>query len=295
MTRDESHFDHLARLLELERHAERERLASDKAQLPLAELAARGLVLLDVESKEWSVGLGGRHLVTFAREREGLLPTRFSRMHEGIMAFPSARMYEGQLRAHSSAAARTLRDVLAADAEVDAPPVLFLDTAGTGFEESKAPGTESLCNEGEADLVVARARELLGAGLDPQELAVITPYEAQASLLRERLADVPAVEVDTVDAFQGLEKDAVLVSLVRSNPKQQVGFLEDVRRMNVALTRPRRHLFVVGDSATLSAHAFYAEFQEAVQAAGGYRSAWEWPATRGEPSLLLGRNRSGLH
>jgi superfamily I DNA and/or RNA helicase len=263
-------------------------LAGDPRQLPPTVLS------LEAQQQGLGTSLFERLLADYGDDVKRMLKVQY-RMHEGIMAFPSARMYEGQLRAHSSAAARTLRDVLAADAEVDAPPVLFLDTAGTGFEESKAPGTESLRNEGEADLVVARARELLGAGLDPQELAVITPYEAQASLLRERLADVPAVEVDTVDAFQGREKDAVLVSLVRSNPKQQVGFLEDVRRMNVALTRPRRHLFVVGDSATLSAHAFYAEFQEAVQAAGGYRSAWEWPATRGEPSLLLGRNRSGLH
>ncbi|RYZ32112.1 MAG: AAA family ATPase, partial [Myxococcaceae bacterium] len=83
--------------------------------------------------------------------------------------------------------------------------------------------------------------------------------------------------VDTVDAFQGREKDAVLVSLTRSNSEGQLGFLNDLRRMNVALTRARRHLFVVGDSATLSSHAFYARFIEGTQTDGGYRSAWEWP------------------
>jgi superfamily I DNA and/or RNA helicase len=89
------------------------------------------------------------------------------------------------------------------------------------------------------------------------------------------------VEVDTVDAFQGREKDAVLVSLTRSNAEGEVGFLSDLRRMNVAITRARRHLFVVGDSATLAGHPFYARFIEEAQAQKGYRSAWEWPASNG--------------
>jgi ATP-dependent RNA/DNA helicase IGHMBP2 len=84
------------------------------------------------------------------------------------------------------------------------------------------------------------------------------------------------VEVDTVDAFQGREADAVLVSCVRSNPDGQIGFLADLRRMNVALSRARRHLFVVGDSATLGHHPFYGRLVERAQATLGYRSAWEW-------------------
>lgn len=198
------------------------------------------------------------------------------RMHEQIMSFPSREMYGGALRAHPAVAGRTLAEVLTPGAAVDAPPVLFLDTAGKGFEEAVAEGSESRFNEGEAALVVARARELLAAGLPARELAVIAPYSAQAALLRERLAE-PEVEVDTVDAFQGREKDAVLVSLTRSNAEGQLGFLNDLRRMNVALTRARRHLFVVGDSATLGGHPFYTRFIESVQASGGYRSAWEWP------------------
>ncbi|HYX93087.1 MAG TPA: C-terminal helicase domain-containing protein, partial [Myxococcaceae bacterium] len=138
----------------------------------------------------------------------------------------------------------------------------------------------SLYNEGEATLVAARARELLAAGLAAHELAIIAPYRAQAALLRE-LVPEGAVEIDTVDAFQGREKDAVLVSLTRSNSEGQLGFLTDLRRMNVAITRPRRHLFVVGDSATLGAHPFYARFIESAQRRGGYRSAWEWPEPDG--------------
>lgn len=199
------------------------------------------------------------------------------RMHAEIMAYPNRTMYGGGLRAHPSVAARTLADVLPADREAtDAPPVLFLDTAGKGFEEQQEEGTGSLFNAGEAALVVARARELLALGVPATELAVITPYSAQAARVRE-LLDVPGLEVDTIDAFQGREKDAVLLSLVRSNGEGQVGFLSELRRMNVALTRARRHLFVVGDSATLGAHPFYGDFVEATQTSGGYRSAWEWP------------------
>jgi superfamily I DNA and/or RNA helicase len=200
------------------------------------------------------------------------------RMHASLMALPSRAFYGGELRAHPAVAARTLGDLLPQASGLDAPPLLFLDTAGKGFEESREPGTESLRNEGEAGLVVARARELLEAGLAPEQLAVITPYSAQAALVRELLSAWPTLEVDTIDAFQGREKEAVLLSLVRSNGEQQVGFLEDLRRMNVAITRARRHLFVVGDSATLSGHDFYADVVEEAQAQGGYRSAWEWPS-----------------
>jgi len=194
------------------------------------------------------------------------------------MRFPSREMYGGELRAHPSVAGRLLTEVLTPGTVLDAPPLLFLDTAGKGFDESREPGTQSLRNEGETELIVARARELLAAGLAPEQLAVITPYSAQASFIREHLQDVPTLEVDTIDAFQGREKEAVLLSLVRSNGEQQVGFLEDLRRMNVAITRAKRHLFVVGDSATLTGHPFYARFIEEAQQQEAYRSAWEWNA-----------------
>jgi superfamily I DNA and/or RNA helicase len=202
------------------------------------------------------------------------------RMNASIMDFPSREMYGGELRAHPSVAERTLAEVLTPGSEtgVDAPPVLFLDTAGKGFDEEVEPTTRSLFNAGEAGLIEARVKALLALGLSPRELAVITPYSAQAHRLRERVEALhPDVEVDTVDAFQGREKDAILVSLTRSNGEGQLGFLTDLRRMNVALTRARRHLFVVGDSATLSGHPFYARFIEGTQATGAYRSAWEWP------------------
>ncbi|MCY1001363.1 AAA domain-containing protein [Myxococcus sp. MISCRS1] len=246
-------------------------LAGDPQQLPptvLSQEAARaGLAVSLFERLLEDHGDGVKRML---REQY--------RMNVRIMDFPSREMYAGQLRAHPSVADHTLQDVLPPGTEVDAPPVLFLDTAGKGFDEEVEPTTHSLFNTGEADLIEARVRALLGHGLAQRELAVITPYSAQAHRLRERLEPfAPDVEVDTVDAFQGREKDAILVSLTRSNSEGQVGFLNDLRRMNVALTRARRHLFVVGDSATLSGHPFYARFIEGTQTSAGYRSAWEWP------------------
>jgi superfamily I DNA and/or RNA helicase len=154
---------------------------------------------------------------------------------------------------------------------------LFLDTAGKGFEEAHAEGDPSFFNDGEAELLASWAERLLAAGLPAEELAAIAPYSAQVARLRERTA-LAGAEVDTVDAFQGREKDAVLLSLTRSNGRGELGFLNDLRRINVALTRARRHLFIVGDSATLGAHPYYARLIAHAQATGGYRSAWEWPA-----------------
>jgi ATP-dependent RNA/DNA helicase IGHMBP2 len=200
------------------------------------------------------------------------------RMHEQIMAFPSEEMYGGALRAHPAAAGRRLGELLGPEHAVDDAPVLFLDTAGKGFDDEVAPGTESHCNPGEAELVIARLSQLLAAGLLPADVAVITPYSAQVMLLRQQAAarGLPEVEIDTVDAFQGREKEAILVSLTRSNAEGELGFLTDLRRINVAITRARRHLFLTGDSATLAAHPFYARLVARVQVDGGYRSAWEW-------------------
>ena len=106
------------------------------------------------------------------------------------------------------------------------------------------------------------------------QIAVIAPYAAQVRLLRE-LLDADGLEIDTVDGFQGREKEAVVISLVRSNGEGQIGFLADVRRMNVALTRARRKLIIIGDSATIGSHSFYQQLLEYFEAIGAYRSVWE--------------------
>src|SRR6185312_9167525 len=89
------------------------------------------------------------------------------------------------------------------------------------------------------------------------------------------LESLATIDVNTIDAFQGQERDIIYISLVRSNDKGEIGFLSDYRRMNVALTRARKKLVVIGDSATLGNHPFYNRFLEYCEAKGKYISAWE--------------------
>ena len=130
---------------------------------------------------------------------------------------------------------------------------------------SPVSSSSSLVNEGEAYAVMMHVAGLLGAGLAPSDIAVQSPYAAQVRLIRTKLADVAArgaapgadlVEVASVDSFQGREAEAVVISTVRSNDKQSVGFLADVRRANVAVTRARRHVCIVGDSVTVGGDPF---------------------------------------
>ncbi|HLD50645.1 MAG TPA: AAA domain-containing protein, partial [bacterium] len=197
------------------------------------------------------------------------------RMHEKIMAFSSAEFYGGKLIAHESVKSHTLADLARVKKNKDTTEVfVFLDTAGRGFEEELEPGSESRFNRQEAGLLLDHLNRLLQSGLKPEEIAVISPYSAQVRLLSS-LMPAPGIEVDSVDGFQGREKEAVLLSLVRSNLEGTLGFLADTRRMNVAMTRARRKLLVIGDSATLGNIPFYQDFMAYAESIGAYRSSWE--------------------
>jgi predicted DNA helicase len=201
------------------------------------------------------------------------------RMHEAIMAFPSREFYEGTLQADESVKGHLLRDLPGVKAgPLTEVPVEFVDTAGAGYDEELEPDGESRLNPQEAALVARRVKSLLEADLRPEQVAVIAPYSAQVRRLRAVLG-VEGLEIDSVDGFQGREKEAVVLSLVRSNSAGEIGFLADVRRTNVALTRARRKLIVVGDSATLSALPFYQRLFEHFESTGAYHTVWE----EGEP------------
>jgi ATP-dependent RNA/DNA helicase IGHMBP2 len=199
------------------------------------------------------------------------------RMHSQIMQFSSDEFYDGTL-----VAAGMVRDHLLADlSHVTASPLTqtslrFFDTAGSHCEEQAESDGSSRENPGEAEFVAGQVTELIDAGVRPTEIAVITPYAAQARLLRELITDTE-IEIDTVDGFQGREKEAVIISLVRSNAKGELGFLADTRRMNVALTRARRKLIVFGDSATLANHEFYLRLLEYFERQDAYGTVWEIP------------------
>jgi ATP-dependent RNA/DNA helicase IGHMBP2 len=197
------------------------------------------------------------------------------RMHQSIMDFSSAEFYEGELLADDSVRGHVLADLPdVGPIALTQSPVEFIDTAGAGYDEEIEPDGESRLNRQEADLVRRKVLELLDAGVAAAQIAVIAPYAAQVRLLRERL-DVAGLEIDSVDGFQGREKEAVVISLVRSNPKGEIGFLGDVRRMNVAMTRARRKLLVIGDSATLAGHPFYQRMIEYFEGLGAYRTVWD--------------------
>jgi superfamily I DNA and/or RNA helicase len=275
---------------------------ASQAQVPIA------LVPL-VKGEKWVLAGDHRQLpptvISLEAARLGLASTLFEqaierfpaagtllevqyRMHERIMSFPSAELYAAKLVAHESVRAHVLGDLAGIDASGDEvrEPLVFWDTSGMGHEEELAPGTASARNAGEAALVAHRARALLGLGLAPRDLAVIAPYDAQVKLLRE-LLPIDRLEIDSVDGFQGREKEAVLVSLVRSNERGEVGFLGDpgraagdrpsdgVRRLNVAFTRAKRRLEVFGDGATLSSSGFFARFIDYTQAIDAWRSGFE--------------------
>jgi hypothetical protein len=247
--------------------AERVVLAGDHKQLPptvLSDEAARG-------------GYGAS-LFERLTEQDASLVRRLDvqyRMHQAIMDFSSLEFYDADLLAHESVRAHLLADLpeIQRSALTEAP-LLFVDTAGAGYDEEPEPDGESRRNPREAQWIAAQARLLVEHGLAPSQIGIITPYAAQARLLRELLPG-DAWEVDTVDGFQGREKEAILISLVRSNDRHEVGFLSDVRRMNVAMTRARRKLTVVGDSATLAGEPFYARLIEHFERQGAYRSIWE--------------------
>ena len=124
-------------------------------------------------------------------------------------------------------------------------------------------------------MIVRLVRELTDAGVRTDQIAIIAPYAAQVRLLRGRL-DTPDLEIDTVDGFQGREKEVVLITMVRSNDRGEIGFLSDTRRTNVALTRAKRKLIVVGDSATLGTNDFYGKMLEYFESQDAYRTVWEF-------------------
>ncbi|HET6996931.1 MAG TPA: AAA domain-containing protein [Chitinophagaceae bacterium] len=147
----------------------------------------------------------------------------------------------------------------------------FIDTAGSGHQETHGPDGISLQNEGELQIVL---KLLETEKLDPLKTAFISPYSGQAVAAKESLPS--SLRISTIDSFQGQEKENIIVSLVRSNDDGDIGFLKDYRRMNVAITRAKEQLFVIGDSATIGADPFYNAFLGYVEAHGNYRTVWEF-------------------
>ena len=248
--------------------AERIVLAGDHHQLPPTVLSD------EAKKRGYDVSLMQRLTDAYEDTITRRLDVQY-RMHEQIMQFSSATFYDDSLIAHESVAKHVLDDLPAFSSdELSAESAQFVDTAGAGWEEELEPNGLSKLNREEGRLILKKAGELCAAGLRPEEIAVIAPYAAQVRWLRDQ-CDIRNLEIDTVDGFQGREKEAVLMTLVRSNSEGEIGFLADPRRMNVALTRARRKLILVGDSATLGNSPFFVQLLEYFEAIGNYHTVWE--------------------
>lgn len=178
------------------------------------------------------------------------------RMHQKIMEFSSKELYENKLIADASVAEHVLADLPDVESTENTDmPLVIIDTSDTGLSHEvtdDAQEEQSKANELEVELAVRHIKTLLNDGLQQDQIGVITPYAFQVSKLRREIRENwPGIEVGTVDGFQGREKEAILLSLVRSNDIGEVGFLAEKRRLNVAMTRAKRHLCVICDSETL--------------------------------------------
>lgn len=243
-------------------------LAGDHCQLPPT------VVSQAAAAEGFGISLFERLMTRYGPSIARRLTVQY-RMHQAIMDFSSLEFYEAQLEADASVAQHVLADLPGVVASpLTQSPVEFIDTAGAGFDEELEPDGESRSNPQEAALVCRKVQALLDGAVPAADIAVIAPYAAQVRLLRDQLP-IEELEVDSVDGFQGREKEAVVISLVRSNPNGEIGFLADVRRMNVAMTRARRKLLVIGDSATLSIHSFYRRMIDYFENLGAYHTVWE--------------------
>lgn len=177
------------------------------------------------------------------------------RMNEEIMKFPSESLYNGQLVADASVATKILSDLPGVDCNDDTvAPFIWYDTQGDEFIESSQEESvvASKFNENEALLVKDHIQRLIDSNVSQNSIGVIAPYSAQVTILKHFLSEkFPQIETSTVDGFQGREKEVIILSLVRSNDKFEIGFLKDERRLNVAMTRPKKQLCVIGNIETL--------------------------------------------
>jgi len=155
---------------------------------------------------------------------------------------------------------------------LDEKPVTFIDIANHPAKwEKRRAWDRSYKNVHEARIIKSMVDKYIEKGVQAEKIGVITPYDAQRDLLQDLLPD--SVEVNTIDGYQGRERDVIIISFVRSNDSKQLGFLTDLRRLNVALTRARRKLIIVGNSETLSAHPTYARLIEYIKERGEYVSS----------------------
>lgn len=236
------------------RKADRVILAGDHCQLPPTVKAPEAL----------RAGLGHTLMQTIVKNKPdtvSLLKLQY-RMNDEIMRFSSEWFYGGMLQ---SAPEVKYRSILDFDT-----PIEWINTEGLDCNEEFIGENYGRINKSEAELSIEQLKGYITKigrerFLDERiDVGMISPYKAQVQYLRRLVRNDAffkpyrqAITINTVDGFQGQERDVILISLVRANEEGQIGFLNDLRRMNVAITRARMKLIILGDASTLTRHAFY--------------------------------------
>ncbi len=174
------------------------------------------------------------------------------RMNKLLMKFPNAEFYNNSLKSDSSVDKININDII--DASYEEEALLFIDTSDVDDnKEMHLRDSKSIINRLEAKVAVGIANDYLVAGVSEDDIGIISPYADQVKIIQEKTP----VEVKTVDGFQGREKEIIIISTVRSNPHGNIGFLSDLRRLNVAITRAKRKLIIIGNKNTLENNPTY--------------------------------------
>ncbi len=238
-------------------------IAGDHKQLPptvLSEKARQNdfnITLLDRLSKQADLS----HLLNIQY-----------RMHPDILAFSNHMFYEAALTTDTSVLERKYR--------LTEEPLVFIDTAGSGFEENLNRHHRSFYNEGEYFIIQEYLLQSIER-LAGYQIGLIAPYAQQVRHIQAKVKEAEElrsldIEVNSIDGFQGQEKDLIIISLVRSNPDGNIGFVSDERRLNVAMTRAKRELVMIGDSATLCQNRLFNELYNHIEKYGDMQSAWSY-------------------
>lgn len=243
-------------------------LVGDHKQLPPT--------IFNLKAKELEKTLFEELISNFPKKSQ-LLNLQY-RMNKVLMEFPNLEFYGGKIKSASGASNINLEDLKIKRLnffdifdEILNPklPLVFLDTARIPEKfEKQREGSVSRENPLEAFLVKEIIERLFKMKIKPRLIGVITPYDDQVKLLRETLKE--KVEIHSVDSFQGREKEIIIVSFVRANKEKEIGFLKDLRRLNVTLTRAKRKMILIGDSETLNSHPVYWRLINFSQKNGGY-------------------------
>ena len=217
--------------------------------------------ILSEKADELSISLFER---MFGKVRHTMLNTQY-RMNPLINEFPSGEFYDNQLKSGQG----TEDHEISKSNKIFEKPVTFIEVKG---KEEKKKGATSYYNSDESEVVFELVRKYSRKGIDNDDIGIISPYLGQVRILKEQM---PFIEVNSVDGFQGREKNMIILSLVRSNKNNQMGFLKDLRRLNVALTRARNELVVIGNPDTIKSNKTYNNFLNFVKEKGTYVSETE--------------------